>query len=327
MVGGAPARPAPALSRGRRRALRTDRIAGGVVVLAAALSVLVVGLVVLFLAVRARPVFTDVAIGARQFFSTSAWAPDANVGGGFGGNSISTFGALSPIGGSLAVVGLALVIAVPLSLSLALVIEEANPVIGERWLRPAVELFVGIPSVVYGYLGFVVLLPLLRPLAPPGGDGSGILAAGMVLAIMVTPTITSLSADGLRAVPRSLKEASLALGATQWQTMYKVLLPSARANIISGIVLGLARAMGEALAVALVIGDVNVLHLDNGPRGWFLGPFTTMTVTITDGVQNLAINPQGTAARYMLALVLLAITFVCIVIVRFVNRNATRAGG
>ncbi|HEY6378688.1 MAG TPA: phosphate ABC transporter permease subunit PstC [Candidatus Dormibacteraeota bacterium] len=324
--GAAPGRPVRLASSGlpaaRRRALGRDRIASGAVLVAAGLSVLIVALVIIFLAIRATPVITDPAIGLKQFFTSSNWQPDANI-GGFG-TTMSTFGALSPIAGTLAVTGLALLIAVPLSLSLALVLVEANPALGERYLRSAIELFVGIPSVVYGYLGFVILLPLLKPFAPAGADGSGILAAGFVLSIMITPTITALSADGLHAVPRSLKEASMALGATQWQTMRKVLLPAARASIISGVVLGMARAMGEALAVALVIGDVNVLDVkSNGIRA-LLKPFTTMTVTITDGVNNVTINPQGAAARYMLALVLLVMTFLCIVIVRYVNRNAER---
>ena len=286
------------------------------------MSVLIVALVISFLAVRATPVFTDPAIGAKQFFTSFNWQPDANI-GGFG-TAESTFGALSPICGSLAVTGLALVIAVPLSLSLALVLEETNPVLGDRYLRPAIELFVGIPSVVYGYLGFVILLPILKHLAPAGADGSGILAEAIVLSLMIMPTITALSADGLHAVPRSLKEASMALGATQWQTMHKVLLPAARASIISGVVLGMARALGEALAVALVIGDVNVLDVKTYGIRALLKPFTTMTVTITDGVNNITINPQGGAARYMLALVLLVMTFLCIVIVRYTNRKAVR---
>jgi phosphate transport system permease protein len=327
LAGGAPTRPPSTvtISPGRRRAQRMDRMASAVVVAAAALSILLVALVIIFLAIRAWPVFTTEAIGAKQFFTSFNWAPDANVGGGFG-TATSYFGALSPICGSLAVVGLSLVIAVPLSVALALVIQEANPVLGRRYLRPAVELFVGIPSVVYGYLGFTILLPVLKPWAPPGADGSGILAAGIVLSIMITPTIASLSIDGLQAVPGSLKEASMALGATQWQTMRKVLIPSARVGIISGVVLGLARAMGETLAVALVIGDVNVLNTaavrQHGIGALILAPFTTMTVAIADGVQNVAINPDGTAARYMLAIVLLAITFVCIVIVRLVSRSA-----
>lgn len=327
--GGAELRPAPrspaAIAGARRRALRRDRVAGVVVQVAAALAVLIVILVVVFLAIRATPVFTSVGIGARQFFTTTDWAPD--VGTGFGGG-VSTFGALAPIWGSLCVVSLALLLAVPLAVALALVIAETDPVVGQRYLRPAIELFVGIPSVVYGYLGFVLLLPVLKHLAAAGADGSGILAAAIVLSIMIVPTIATLAADGLLAVPRSLKEASLALGATQWQTVRRVLLPSARAGLVSGVVLGLARAMGEALAVALVIGDVNVIPSlrQDGVRA-LLRPFTTMTVSITDGVQNLSINPDGTAARYMLALVLLVITFSCITLVRFINRRAPQVTG
>ncbi len=292
-----------------------------VVLGAAAVSVLVVVLVVVFLASKAAPVLHKP--GLRQLLTSADWQPDG-TGGGFGG--VSSFGALLPIAGSAMVVALALVLAVPLAISTALILEELNPVVGGRVLRPAVELFVGIPSVVYGYLGFIALLPILERVAPPGHQGSGVLAAGVVLAIMVTPTIATISADGLSSVPRALKEASLALGATRWQTIWRVQIPAARATIISGVVLGLARAMGEALAVALVIGDVNALPplREYGLRA-LLFPTTTMTVTITDGVNQLAINPDGTAARYAVALVLLLITFGCIAVVRFVNRGSVRS--
>jgi phosphate transport system permease protein len=143
---------------------------------------------------------------------------------------------------------------------------------------------------------------------------------------MVIPTIATISADGFLSVPSALREGSMALGATQWQTIRRVLLPAARPSIISGIVLGFARAMGEALAVALVIGDVNVIpnFAKEGVQA-LLEPFTTMTVSITDGVDKLAINPDGTAARYMLAVVLLVVTFLSILIVRVVARGR-RAG-
>jgi phosphate transport system permease protein len=287
---------------------------------AAAISVLLIILVVAFLGGKAAPVLRTP--GLRHFLFSTDWQPDG-TGGGFGG--VSSFGALMPILGSFMVVLLALVLAIPLALSAAVILEELNPVIGTRVLRPAVELFVGIPSVVYGYLGFVALLPVLERVAPPGRQGSGVLAAGVVLSIMIVPTIATLSADGLRSVPRALKEASLALGATRWQTIWRVQIPAARAIIISGIVLGLARAMGEALAVALVIGDVNQLppFREYGLQA-LLFPSNTMTVTITDGVNQLAINPDGTAARYGLALVLLVITFACIAIVRLVNRGSAR---
>jgi phosphate transport system permease protein len=303
------------------RAARVDAVMRYVVMLAAAVSILVIILVIAFLASKAAPVLHTP--GLRRFLGSTDWQPDG-TGGGFGG--VSSFGALMPILGSFMVVALALVIAIPLALSTAIILEELNPVIGTRVLRPAVELFVGIPSVVYGYLGFIALLPILQRVAPPGRQGSGILAAGIVLSIMIVPTIATLSADGLRSVPRALKEASLALGATRWQTIWRVQIPAAKAIIISGVVLGLARAMGEALAVALVIGDVNQLppFKEYGLRA-LLFPSNTMTVTITDGVNQLAINPDGTAARYGLALVLLVITFLCIAVVRFVNRGSDRS--
>jgi phosphate transport system permease protein len=312
----APAAGVPAI---RRRSRVLDQVAHRAVAAAAAVNVLVVLLVVVFLALRAAPGLKSVGLG--QFFGSTNWQPDANI-GGFGGGT-STFGALSPILGSFAVVSLALLIAVPFAVSVAVVLTETNPRIGERFIRPAVEVFVGIPSVVYGYVGFIALLPLLRHLAPPGRDGSGVLAAAIVLAIMVIPTVASISADGLLAIPAALREGSLALGATRWQTIWRVLLPAARPSLVTGVVLGFARAMGEALAVALVIGDVNVIPsvAKQGVQA-LLEPFTTMTVSITDGVANLAINPDGTAARYMLALVLLIVTLISILIVRMVVRRS-----
>jgi phosphate transport system permease protein len=305
----------------RRRSRVIDRGARHVVLAGAAINVVLVALVVVFLMSRAWPTIQSPGLG--QFFGSTHWDPDASLGFGVG-----MFGALAPIIGSFAVVGLAVIIAVPFALAVAIFITDTNPVSGERFVRPAVEVFVGIPSVVYGYLGFIALLPLLRHFAPPGRDGSGILAAGIVLGVMIIPTVATISADGLLSVPRALREGSAALGATQWQTIRRVLLPAARPSIISGVVLGFARAMGEALAVALVIGDVNVIP-DIAKHGLsaLLEPFTTMTVSITDGVAQIAINPEGTAARYMLAVVLLVVTFVSILIVRLVagGRRGSRA--
>jgi len=301
----------------RRRSRVLDGFARRAVAAAAAANILVVVLVVVFLALRAAPAFKS--IGLQHFFGSTDWQPDAGI--GFGGTS--AFGALAPIIGSFAVVLLALVLAVPFATAVAVVLTETNPRLGERFIRPSVEVFVGVPSVVYGYLGFISLLPLLQHLAPAGNDGSGVLAAGIVLAIMIIPTVASITADGLASVPVALREGSLALGATQWQTIWRVLLPAARPALVTGVVLGFARAMGEALAVALVIGDVNVIPdvAKEGLRA-LLKPFTTMTVSITDGVDKLAINPDGTAARYMLALVLLVVTFISIVIVRVVARRS-----
>lgn len=313
----ASAAPAAGVHAIRRRSRVLDQLSHRAVAAAAAANVLLILLVVVFLALRAAPGLKSIGLG--QLFGSADWQPDAGI--GFGGSS--AFGALAPILGSFAVVLVGLLIAVPFATSAAVVLAETNPRVGERFIRPAVEVFVGIPSVVYGYVGFIALLPIMRHLAPPGRDGSGVLAAGIVLAIMIIPTIASITADGLLAIPVALREGSLALGATRWQTIRRVLLPAARPALVTGIVLGFARAMGEALAVALVIGDVNVIPnvRSEGLRALF-EPFTTMTVTITDGVDKLAINPDGTAARYMLALVLLVVTFISIVVVRMVLRRA-----
>src|SRR5207302_1379537 len=144
-----------------------------------------------------------------------------------------------------------------------------------------------------------------------------------VLAFMMLPTMTALGADALAAVPMTLREAALALGATPWQVLTRVVIPTARAGLLTGIVLGFARAMGEALAVSLLIGDVNSIPSAHayGLR-WLVAPFTTMTVAITDGVDKLAINPAGTAARYLLALLLLVVTFMCVFAIRLMQRRS-----
>jgi phosphate transport system permease protein len=139
---------------------------------------------------------------------------------------------------------------------------------------------------------------------------------------MVVPTIATLSADALQSVPTALREGSVALGATSWQTLRRVLIPAARPGIISGIVLGLARAMGEALAVALVIGGVPQLPDLKGGLKFLVEPGMTMTTTITDGITELGSNPKAEAARYLLALVLLLISFACVTAVRAAQRRA-----
>ena len=303
--------PAPSVWRRRLRAERISRVGFAA---AAGLSLLVVALVIVFLTVNAWPAF--VHIGLDNFFGSATWDPEGAY------YSSPRFGALTPIAGSAVAVILALVIAIPVGLALAIMIAETSRHVGERVLRPAIELFVGIPSIVYGYLGLVILVPQLQKLAPPGRSGSGFGAAAIVLGIMVVPTIATISADAIQSVPAALREGSTALGATDWQTMRRVVIPAARPGIVSGIVLGLARAMGEALAVALVIGGVPRLpDLAGGPK-FLVEPGMTMTTTITDGITELGANPKAEAARYLLALVLLLITFACVTAVRVIQRRS-----
>ena len=304
--------PAPSVWR---RRLRAERVSRAWFAAAAGLSLVVVALVIVFLSINAGPAF--IHIGLDHFFGSAIWDPEGAYHDG-----VPFFGAWTPIAGSLVAVTLALIVAVPVGLALAVVIAESTRSVGDRVLRPAIELFVGVPSIVYGFIGLVLLVPQLQRFAPPGRTGQGFAAAAIVLAVMVVPTIATVSADAIQAVPAALREGSVALGATPWQTLRRVVVPAAGAGIFSGIVLGLARAMGEALAVALVIGGVSRLpDVLAGPR-FLVEPGMTMTTTITDGISELGAFPKAQAARYLLALVLLLITFGCVTAVRAAQRRA-----
>ena len=187
-----------------------------------------------------------------EFLGSADWAPEDNMAGG------GSIGALIFIAGSLCTCGLALLIATPFSLGSAIFITEISPKFGEKFYRPVVEIFAGIPSVVYGWVGLTVLVPAIKTVFDRQ-VGHSILAAGLVLAVMIFPTITSVAADALHSVPKECRMAAYGLGSTRWQTIYRIVVPAAAPGIISGVILGLARAFGEALAVAMVIGQTTAL--------------------------------------------------------------------
>ena len=175
--------------------------------------------------------------------------------------SKDAFGILTMLVGSVAATLLAMVIAVPLALGCAIFLTEVAPPHIRQITRPAVELLVGIPSVVYGLVGMIILCPLIARLSGTG-SGSSVLAAAVVLAIMALPTISSISEDSLHAVPAQYREGALALGATRWQAILHVLLPSARRGITAAIVLGTGRAIGETMAMVMVIGNSPIFPTD-----------------------------------------------------------------
>lgn len=164
------------------------------------------------------------------------------------------YGVLPMIVGSLYITGLSLLIAIPLSLSCAIFLAEIAPRGMRRILKPTLQALAGIPSVVYGFFGIIILVPFMREQF--GGTGFSILTASIILTVMILPTITSISEDAIKSIPLEYKEASLALGATHWQTIKNVLFPAALPGIITGIILGLARAIGETMAVIMVAGNV-----------------------------------------------------------------------
>ncbi|HIU56984.1 MAG TPA: phosphate ABC transporter permease subunit PstC, partial [Candidatus Ornithomonoglobus merdipullorum] len=168
-------------------------------------------------------------------------------------NNPPSFGIFPMILGSIYVTAGAIVIGVPIGILTSVFMAKYCPKKMYKVLKPATELLAGIPSVVYGFFGLVVIVPLIRSLA--GGTGNSILAASILLGIMILPTIIGVSESAIRSVPESYYEGSLALGATHERTIFRVMLPAAKSGIMAGIVLGIGRAIGETMAVIMVAGN------------------------------------------------------------------------
>lgn len=258
------------------------------------------------------------------FISSSAWNP-----------VVGEFGALPFIAGTLVTSALALLLAVPLSVGLAIFLTELAP----RWLAApisfATELLAAIPSVVYGLWGFFVLVPWLRrsimdpviaatnnsiPWLSGPAFGPSILAGGVVLAIMVVPFVSAVSREVLVAVPRAQREAALALGATRWEMTWQVALPYALPGIIGATILGLGRALGETMAITMVIGNTPML-----PESLF-GPGYSMASVLANEFAE-ASGQLYLAALMEIALLLFGITIIVNSIARFLVWRVRRSGG
>lgn len=248
-----------------------------------------------FLIYKGSGTFTKFNHTIGEFLFSSDWAPaDTMQGGG-------STGTLIFIAGSLCTCGLGLLIAAPFAIGSAIFMTEIAPQFGEKFYRPVVQIFAGIPSVVYGWVGLTVLVPAIKVIFNRQ-VGHSILAAGIVLAIMIFPTITSVSADAIRSVPKEYRLGAYGLGSTDWQTIYKIVLPAAAPGILSAVILGLARAFGEALAVAMVIGQTTAL-----PSGIF-STSKSLTTEITAQMGNAMEGGEMKTALWTLALLLFIIS-------------------
>ena len=238
-------------------------------------------------------VLEDQTISVRDVLAGAEWFPTATP--------APQFGFLPLITGTLWVSLFAILIALPFGLAVAIYMSEvANPRI-RNLLKPVIELLSGIPSVVYGFFGLIVIVPFLQQAfgLPVGESG---LAGALVLAIMALPTIITVTEDAMRGCPRAMREASLALGASQWQTIYKVVMPYSISGITSGVVLGIGRAVGETMAVLMVTGNAAVI-----PHS-ILEPLRTIPATIA---AELGEAPAGGAhyqALFLLGVVLFFIS-------------------
>lgn len=210
--------------------------------IAAIASIAAVFLICLFLFTNGIPAIKE--IGFADFLFGLKWAP---------GNSPASYGIFPMILGSIYVTAGAVIIGVPIGILTSVFMAKYCPQKIYGFLKPATELLAGIPSVVYGFFGLVVIVPAIRMIF--GGTGNSILAASILLGIMILPTIIGVSEAAIRAVPESYYEGSLALGATHERTIFRVILPAAKSGIMAGIVLGIGRAIGETMAVIMVAGN------------------------------------------------------------------------
>ncbi|AHV97343.1 phosphate ABC transporter permease subunit PstC [Paenibacillus sabinae] len=267
---------------------------------------LIVAIISMVYFVMSKGVSTFVVdkVSISDFFFGTKWSPEGNN---------PSFGALPFIAGSFITTLLAALIASPLSICAALFMTEIVPGWGKKLLQPVIELLSGIPSVVYGFVGLSVIVPFLRDVFP--GQGIGVAAGSIVLSVMILPTITSVAVDALSALPQNLKESSFALGATRWQTISGVIIPTTLPAILTGVVLGMARAFGEALAVQMVIGNAPFI-----PKSLFESA-STLTSVITLGMGNTTMGSPQNNSLWSMALVLMLMTFLFVFIVRLLEKR------
>lgn len=281
------------------RKLKTEYIGRSFSYICGIFIVVITLAITFFLVSKGINTFVHDKYPIQKFLFSTNWSPDADK---------PQFGALVFILGSTFVAIGSVIISAPIAIALAIFMNIISPKIGGKILKPALELFVGIPSVVYGWIGVSVLIPLIKK--GFGGIGFSLLAGILVLSIMILPTIASLASDAIKTIPNEYIEASYGLGATRWQTIYKVVVPAAKSGIFTGIVLGIARAFGEALAVQMVIG--NTVKIASGLNS----STATLTSILTMDMANTAFGTQWNNALWSLALILLIISFIFIVITR-----------
>ncbi|MGE5831878.1 MAG: phosphate ABC transporter permease PstA [Methanomicrobiales archaeon] len=275
------------------RRLRSERVIEALLFISSTAAILSVLFILLYLFLQAAPIFPLAGVG--DFIAGTSWDPTGNP---------PQYGTLPLTVGTLLVTLGAMIISIPLSLGCAIFTAEIASTRVRAVLKPAIELLAGIPSVVYGFFGLVVLTEVLRV----GFDlSSGLtwLAGSILLAIMALPTITSVSEDAIRAVPREYREGSLAIGATRWQTMSRVIIPAAFSGISAGVILGMGRALGETMAVLMVTGNAAVIP---SPIWNVFSPIRTLTGTLGIEMGEVASGSAHYQALFGVAILLLVIT-------------------
>ncbi len=265
-------------------------------------AVLSLAVITVFILREGLPVLIE--FGPIRFLTRSEWAPTQGQ-----------FGILAMVVGSLWVTLGALLVGVPLGVAVAVFVTDYSPPLLAQVLRPAVQLLAGVPSVIYGFIGLKILVPLIRD--SMGGAGLSVLAGALVLGIMVLPSVIAVSEDSIRAVPQLYRDGALALGATHWQSLWRVVLPAAKSGIVASIVLGMGRAVGETMAVIMVVG--NSLQLPSSP----LEAATTLTSNI--GLEMAYASGAHRQALFATGIVLFAFIMLLNLVASAFRRRTIRA--
>lgn len=268
----------------------------------ASIAILSIITITVFIFVEGSPAIFK--IGIFDFLFSAKWKPSAEK-----------YGILAMIIGSVyATIG-AIIIGVPIGILTSVFLAEIAPDWITKMMRPAVELLAGIPSVVYGFFGLIVVVPIIDSMEASGSSGSSLLAACIILGIMILPTIISITETSLRSVPKEYKEGSLALGASHMQTIFKVMIPAAKSGILTGVILGIGRAIGETMAVILVCGNTVKIPLSIFDR------FRPMTA-------NIALEMSYAFGLHQEALLATGvILFIFIMILNFILNSLTHKAG
>jgi phosphate transport system permease protein len=280
------------------------------------LTIISLGLIALYILWNGLQLFTS--ISPASFFLSSKWEPTAQ----------KQFGILSMIVASFYITLASILVSAPIGIACAVCAAELAPAPFKKAIQAAVQILAGTPSVVYGLIGLSVIVPWVQTLGQV--SGLSILAAIVILSIMILPTIVSISQDVIQGVPKELKQASLALGATHYQTIIKVILPVARPGIVTAVVLGLSRAFGEAMAVKMVIGNIQNMPNFNS-KAWFglLSPARTLTTNIIGDIEYAREGPhlQGLfATGIVLFLVVMIVNYFAYLFRTRTNKLKKRKG-
>ena len=311
---------ATVLNRFRSR----DRIFGGLTLTAAVFVLVLLGGVILSLVIGSMPAFQ--AFGFH-FLTTETWNPNDDV-----------YGALGAIYGTIVTSAIAMAIAIPVGLGIAIFLSELCPFPLRKPIGMAIELLAGIPSIIYGIWGLFIFAPFLQTYVEPPliavlgpipvlGNlfqgppyGIGMLTAGIILGIMVLPFISSISRDVFETVPPVLKEAGYGLGCTTWEVVSNIVIPYSRTGVLGGVMLALGRALGETMAVTFVIGNAHRISAS------VLSPGTTISAAIANEFTE-AVGDLYTSSLIALGLILFVITFIVLAIARYMLMRIQRRAG